>query len=275
MINELKEAEGKYHVSYAMNCCWEVAFGCTHPYRKHPPNRAVWDDCTTGMDYKGARGVLARLSRWVPTCSAITAPAHPAGQSHLAFVKPNKLQNHLQGFCKMLCEASTCWPVCSRAPEHGCPQKGDLGGSATAQAQPNKSSHAVESVQNPGTPTSPLCPGQHRFPWDHARGPTIPAAHPTPPGDVPQGRRELPAQPCAEQRLPVHTRAHSLVAPSPRLAARELPRASAAAGGRRPVAPTSLCWPRRAGLLLRLACSSPELAFNRMSGIKWSFIWNT
>lgn len=31
-----------------------------HPYRKHPPNRAVRDDCTAGMDYKGARGVPAR-----------------------------------------------------------------------------------------------------------------------------------------------------------------------------------------------------------------------
>lgn len=181
MINELKEAEGKYHVSYATNCCWEVAFGCTHPYRKHPPNRAVWDDCTTGMDYKGARGVLARLSRWVPTCSAITAPAHPAGQSHLAFMKPNELQNHLQGFCKMLCEASTCRPVCSRMPEHGCPQNGDLGGSATAQAQPNKSSHAAESVQTPGTPTFsdiPPVPRTASFPLGPRQGSHNPGSPP-------------------------------------------------------------------------------------------------
>jgi len=33
-----------------------------HPDRKHPPNRAVGDDCTAGMDHKGARGVPARLS---------------------------------------------------------------------------------------------------------------------------------------------------------------------------------------------------------------------
>lgn len=82
------------------------------------------------MDYKGVHGVLAR----VLTCSALTAPAQPAGQSRLALMKPNKLQNQLQGFCKEPCEGRTCWPVCSRVPEHGCPQKGDLGESATTQA---------------------------------------------------------------------------------------------------------------------------------------------
>lgn len=35
MINELKGVEGKY-VSYAMNRCWEAAFGCTHPEYNTP-----------------------------------------------------------------------------------------------------------------------------------------------------------------------------------------------------------------------------------------------
>lgn len=141
------------------------------------------------------------------TCSAITAPAHPAGQCCLAFTKPKKPQNQLQGFCKEPCEGSTCWPVCSRVPEHGRPQKGDLGGSATAQEQHSKSSHAVESVRNPGTPTLsdiPPCPGEHSFPWDHARGPTASAVHPVPPGDVPRRCGELPVRRCAEQCLLVH-----------------------------------------------------------------------
>lgn len=43
-------------------------------------------------------------------------------------------------------------------------------------------------------------------------------------------------------------------------AACKLPRDLAAEGRRQPVALTSLCWPGRAGLLLWLACSSPEPA---------------
>lgn len=57
-------------------------------------------------------------------------------------------------------------------PEHGCPQQGDLGGSAVTQALHSKSSHAVESVQNPGMPTFsniPPYPREHHLPWDHAR----------------------------------------------------------------------------------------------------------
>lgn len=52
------------------------------------------------------------------------------------------LQNALLGQYMLSCVHTECLS-----------QNGHLGGSATAQAQPNKSSHAVESVQNPGTPT--------------------------------------------------------------------------------------------------------------------------
>lgn len=116
-----------------------------------------------GMDYKGAHGVLAR----VPTCSALTAPAQPAGQSLLALMKPNQLQNQLQGFSKEPCEGRTCGPECSRVPEHRCPQNDDLGESATTQAHCSKSSHTEESVQNTGTPAFPNVPprpGQHHSP---------------------------------------------------------------------------------------------------------------
>lgn len=144
------------------------------------------------MDYKGVHGVLAR----VLTCSALTAPAQPAGQSRLALMKPNKPQNQLQGFCKEPCEGRTCWPVCSRVPEHGCPQKGDLGESATTQAQYSTSSHKVESVQNTGTPAFPNVrpmPRTASFPLGTCQGTTALAAHSMTPRDVPWQHRELVA----------------------------------------------------------------------------------
>lgn len=128
-------------------------------------------------------------------------------------------------------------------------------GTSVGQPQHSKSAHAVESVQNPGTPTSsntPLCPEEHHFPWDHAGGPTV---HP---GMYHAGlgrRSDVRSSGCRCLC--------SLLALSPKLL-----RASAAAGGRRPAAPTSLCWPGQAGLLLWLARSSQRRLFNRTSGIK-------
>lgn len=202
-----------------------------------------------GMDYKGAHSVLAR----VPTCSALTAPAQPAGQSLLALMKPNQLQNQLQGFSKEPCEGRTCWPVCSRVPEHRCPQNDDLGESATTQAQCSKSSHTEESVQNTGTPAFPNvppCPRQHHCPGN------TPGYHsPGSPFHDTQGC------PVAAQRaggtLMCVFNCGSL---SWLTAVCKLPRDLAAEGRRQPVPLTSLCWPGRAGQLLWLACSSPVLA---------------
>lgn len=143
-----------------------------------------------GMDYKGAHGVLAR----VLTCSALTAPAQPAGQSHLAPRNQTKpTAKPTARLCKEPCEGRTCWSVCSRVPEHRCPQKGDLGESATAQAQCSKSSHTVESVQNTGTPAFPNVPSMPRtasFPLGICQGTT---AHSMTPRAVPWQHRELVA----------------------------------------------------------------------------------
>lgn len=204
-----------------------------------------------GMDYKGAHGVLAR----VPTCSALTAPAQPAGQSLLALIKPNQLQNKLQGFCKESCEGRTCWPVCSRVPEHRCSQKGDLGESATTRAQCSKSSHTVESVQNTGTPPFPNVSSMPRtasFLLGTCQGSTALAAHSMTPRDVPWQHRKLVAHSCV---CVLNCGPLSWLT-----AACKLPRELAAEGRRQPVALASLCWPGRAGLLLWLACSSPVLA---------------
>lgn len=167
-----------------------------HPYQKHPPNRAVWDDCTAGMDYKGACGVLAQLRRWVPTCSAKTAPAHPAGQCRLAFVKPTNSKTGCKAFAKSPVRA-VCASLRAAVPEHGCHQKGDLSGSATTQAQHSKPSHAVESVQNPGTTAFsyfPLCPGEHHCFRTMLGDFTPPATHSTSTRDVPHHCGDLPAQ---------------------------------------------------------------------------------
>lgn len=158
----------------------------TTPLPKHPPNRAVWDDSMAGMDYKGAHGVLAR----VLTCSALTAPA---GQSCLALLKPNQLQKQLQGFCKEPCEGRTCWPAHSRVPERGCPQEGDLGESASTQAQCSKASHTVESVENTAFPSVPTMSSTASFPLGTCQGATALAAHSMTAWDVPWQHRELVA----------------------------------------------------------------------------------
>lgn len=142
-----------------------------------------------GMDYKGAHGVLAR----VLTCSALTAPAQPAGQSCLALLKPNQLQNQQQGFCKQPCEGRTCWPVSSRVLEHGCSQKGDLGESASTQAQCSKASHTAESVQNTAFPNVPPIPRTASFLLGTCQGTTALAAHSMTPRDVLWQHRELVA----------------------------------------------------------------------------------